>query len=97
MKLRFTKRATENLTKIADYLHERNPAAARRVRAAIYGSLENLLLFPYVGRPQSVAGVRKLVTPKYAYLVYYTVDESVDEIVVVSVKHPARERDYEDA
>ncbi len=97
MKLRFTRRAAEDLTEIADYLHERSPAAARRVRAAIYAGLETLLLFPYVGRPQSVVAVRKLVTPKYAYLVYYTVDESADEIVVLAVKPPARERDYEDA
>ena len=36
MKLRFTARATENLTEIADYLHERSPDGARHVRAAIY-------------------------------------------------------------
>ena len=35
MKLRFTPRATENLTEIADYLLERNPTASRRVRSAI--------------------------------------------------------------
>ena len=39
MKLRFTPRATENLVEIADYLHQRNPAAAQRVRAEIYESL----------------------------------------------------------
>jgi plasmid stabilization system protein ParE len=29
MKLRFTPRATQDLAAIADYIHERNPAAAR--------------------------------------------------------------------
>jgi len=52
MKLRFTPRATANLFEIADYLHARNPAAARRVRSAIYDSLQNLILFPHVGRRQ---------------------------------------------
>jgi plasmid stabilization system protein ParE len=33
MKLRFTLRAVENLADIADYIHARNPSAARRVRA----------------------------------------------------------------
>jgi toxin ParE1/3/4 len=97
MKLRFTPQAIENLANIADYLHERNPVAARRVRAAIYQGLRNLIMFPYVGRPQSLAGVRKLVTRKYAHLVYYTVAEATEEIVILSVKHPARERDFEDA
>jgi toxin ParE1/3/4 len=64
------------------------------VRAAIYEGLRNLILFPYVGRPQTFAGVRKLVTRKYAYLVYYTVAEATEEIVILSVKHPARERDF---
>ena len=96
MKLRFAPRAIENLAEIADYLHERNPTAARRVRAAIYESLEILLLFPHAGRPQEIVGLRKLVTRKYGYLLYYMVDEPVEEIVILSVKHAARERDYQD-
>jgi toxin ParE1/3/4 len=62
MKLRFTARATANLIEIADYLHAHNPAASRRVRAAIYDSLQNLILFPHVGRKQNVESVRKFVT-----------------------------------
>jgi plasmid stabilization system protein ParE len=96
MKLRFTPRATVNLIEIADYLHARNPAAARRVRAAIYDSLQNLILFPQVGRRQKTEGVRKFVTRKYAYLVYYTIDEAADEIIILNVKHPARRREHED-
>ncbi|MGI8526155.1 MAG: type II toxin-antitoxin system RelE/ParE family toxin [Pseudolabrys sp.] len=97
MKLRFTARATHNLIEIADYLQERNPAAARSVRAAIYEALQSILLFHDIGRPQKLEGVRKLVTRQYAYLIYYTVDASSEEIVVLTVKHPARERDFEDA
>jgi len=52
MKLRFTPRATEELAAIADYIRARNPEAAQRVRAAIYDSLQNLILFPFVGRKQ---------------------------------------------
>jgi toxin ParE1/3/4 len=97
MKLRFTPRAIANLIEIADYIRAHNPTAARRVRAAIYDSLQNLFLFPYVGRKQKVEGVRKFVTRKYAYLVYYTVDEAAEEIVILNVKHPARRREHEDA
>jgi toxin ParE1/3/4 len=97
MKLRFTPRATADLIEIADYIHAYNPAAAKRVRAAIYESLQNLILFPHVGRKQKVEGLRKFVTRKYAYLVYYTVDESAEEIVVLNVKHPSRRREHSDA
>jgi hypothetical protein len=41
--------------------------------------------------------VRKLVTRRYAYLVYYTIDEPGEEIVVLTIQHPAREREHEDA
>jgi toxin ParE1/3/4 len=96
MKLRFTPRAVANLIEIADYIHERNPAAAKRVHDAIYKNLQNLILFPHVGRRQKTPGVRKFVTRKYVYLVYYAVDEAAGEIVILNVKHPARRREHED-
>ena len=80
MKLRFTPRATRDLAEIAEYLRTRNPSAALAVRDAILRSLQNLTLFPAIGRPQDVQGVRKLVTPKYRYLVYYMIDEVAEEI-----------------
>jgi toxin ParE1/3/4 len=97
MKLRFTPRAIADLIEIADYIHARNPAGSERVRAAIYQGLQTLILFPYVGRRQKAQGVRKLVTGKYAYLIYYTVDEAAEEIVILNIKHPARRREHEDA
>lgn len=97
MKLRFTPRAVANLLEIADYFHERSPAGGRNVRSDIYAALENVLLFPGTGRVQRVEGVRKFVTRRYAYLIYYQIDQSEDEIVVLSIRHPARRREYEDS
>lgn len=96
MRLRFAPRATQDLIEIADYIRERNPAAALRVRATILDSLQNLVLFPEVGHPQKVEGVRKLVTRKYPYLVYYTFDRDAEEIIILTIRHSAREREYED-
>jgi plasmid stabilization system protein ParE len=97
MKLRFTPRAVENIIAIANYIRERNPAAAERVRAAIYESLQDLILFAHVGRPQQTPDVRKFITRKYAYLVYYSVDEAAEEVIILNVKHPAQRREHEDA
>jgi toxin ParE1/3/4 len=97
MKLRFTPRAIDNIVSIAEYIGVRNPAAAQRVRAAIYESLQNLVLFPYAGRLQQTEGVRKIVTRKYAYLIYYTIDAAAEEIVILNVKHSAQKREHEDA
>jgi plasmid stabilization system protein ParE len=97
MKLRFTPRAAQDLGDIGDYICERNPQAGLRVRAAILESLQNLVLFPQVGRQQAVEGVRKLVTRHYPYLVYYTADETAEEIIIIAIQHPAREREHADA
>src|ERR1700744_341192 len=97
MKLRFTPRAAQDLAEIADYIMEYSPQAALRVRAAILESLQNLILFPHVGRQQKTEGVRKLVTRHYPYLVYYTVDEEAEEIVILAIQHPAQEREHSDA
>jgi toxin ParE1/3/4 len=53
-------------------------------------------LFPYVGRQQKAEGVRKLVTRHYPYLVYYTTDVEAEEIVILTIRHPAREREHSD-
>ena len=96
MKLRFTPRATRDLGEIAEYLRTRNPSAGLAVRDAILRSLQSLRLFPAIGRPQNIQGVRKLVTPRYRYLVYYTIDEEAEEIVILTIQHPARSREYRD-
>ena len=36
------------------------------------------------------------MTPRYNYLIYYVAEDSVDEIVVLNVKHPARAREHQD-
>jgi hypothetical protein len=36
------------------------------------------------------------VTRKYSYLVYYSIDEPAGEIVVLTIRHHARERQYSD-
>jgi toxin ParE1/3/4 len=63
MKLRFTRRAAQDLAAIADYIHERNPAIAQNVRAAILHSLQSLVLFPEAGRRQTIEGVLPIRPP----------------------------------
>ncbi len=97
MKLRFTDRAAQDLVDIADYVREHNPQAALRVRDTILESLQNLVLFPLIGRQQTVESVRKLMTRRYPYLVYYTTDEEAEEIVILAIRHPSRDREHSDS
>jgi addiction module RelE/StbE family toxin len=92
MKLRFTLQATGDLAEIANYIRDENPGAALNVRAAILHSLELLAQFPKSGRLQSVEDVRKLVVRRYPYLVYYRISDATDEIVILTIRHPARDR-----
>jgi plasmid stabilization system protein ParE len=96
VKLRYTRQAARDLIEIAEYLRARNLAAALAVRAAILRSLRDLILFPALGRRQTIEGVRKLVTRKYRYLIYYTVDEGAQEVVILTIRHPSRGRVYSD-
>jgi hypothetical protein len=41
--------------------------------------------------------VRKLVTRRYPYFVDYTIDQGAHEIVILTIRHPGREREFEDA
>jgi plasmid stabilization system protein ParE len=96
MRLRFTARATRELTQIADYLRERNPAASKSVRSAFLGTLQTIVQFPEIGRRQTVEGVRKSVTRRYGYLVYYAVDRERAEIIVLAIRHPRQQREFSD-
>jgi addiction module RelE/StbE family toxin len=96
MRLRFSQRAAQDLAEIADYIRARNPKAAVRVRAAILRTLQLLTHSPRAGRAQSVEGVRKIVTHRYPYILYYGVDDAAQEIHVITILHPARERPYSD-
>jgi plasmid stabilization system protein ParE len=97
MRIRFTPRATRDLIDIAVYIGQRSPQASLHVRAAVVDSLQTLTLFPEAGRRQSLPDVRKLVTRKYSYLVYYSLDVANDEIIILTIQHPARDRPYEDS
>jgi toxin ParE1/3/4 len=50
----------------------------------------------HMGRRQTVEGVRKIVTRRYRYLVYYRFDATAGEVVILSIQHPVRRREYAD-
>ena len=96
MIVRFSRRAASDLTEVSTYLRSHNRVAAARVRAAILDSIELLNRFPNAGRRQDFEDVRKLVVPRYPYLIYYTVDQTSEQILIVTIQHSARQREYSD-
>jgi plasmid stabilization system protein ParE len=96
MKLCYAPRAVADLEAIAVYLYQRNPQGAVRVRAAILETLQRVVQFLLMGRRQTTDTVRKIAVRKYNYLIYYSFDEAADEIVVLTIQHGAREREFVD-
>ena len=96
MKLRFTPRTVADLEAIADGLTPKSPRVAGRVRAAILKTLENLAIFPRMGRRQTTVGVRKIGVRKYPYLIFYAIDEQAQEIAILTIRHAARRPEFKD-
>jgi len=96
MRVEFSRRATRDLSALADYIRPRNASAALKVRTAILASIHSLAVFPYAGRAQSTEGVRKLVVRSYPYLVYFVVDAEADVVRIVTIRHAARRRAHRD-
>ena len=92
MKVTLAPRASQDIDRIADYILERNPAAARRVREAIEETLEIAAAFPELGISLISGRVRRLVVRRFGYLVYDRIDRRADRIFVLSVRHPKRRR-----
>ena len=97
MKVLFARRAQQDLDAIVAYVRSHNPAAGRRVGESILNAVRNLATSPRAGRAQSISGLRKLVTRRYRYFIYYLVDDDADEVIIVAILHPARSRDDIDA
>jgi toxin ParE1/3/4 len=97
MKVEFSRRATEELRDIAAYLKPRSPQGAKRVRAAIITAITRLADFPRLGTPQTVPGVYKHITRRYPYLIYYTIDVDAGVVYIITIRHGARQLEYDDA
>jgi toxin ParE1/3/4 len=97
MKVEFSRRATEDLREISAYLKPRSPQGAKHVRAAILAAITRLADFPRLGTPQTVPGVYKHMTRRYPYLIYYAIDTDAGVVYIITIRHGAREREYDDA
>lgn len=76
--------AQSNLTEVIRYIAERNPAAARRMKALIEQSILPAAEHPYLFRPGRLAGTREVVAHPN-YVVVYRVTKM--HIEVVNVLH----------
>lgn len=89
MKVRWTRPAVSDLTRICDYTQEHFGAVkARNTAIAIYESAASLKMFPCLGRPGRKSGTREVVIPNLPFLIIYRVHAA--HVEVVRVLHGAR-------
>ena len=81
-------KARTSLREIVDYISDRNPAAAERLRERIEQLVEGLSLHPYMCRLGRIAGTRECVAHPN-YLVVYRVE--TDRVLVLQVVHARRQ------
>lgn len=82
MRIRWTQPAVQDLTRICDYILERNgPEAARRAAVRVYEGINGLTHFPFRGRTGRTPETRELVFPGLPYLAIYRVGAGAIEVL----------------
>ncbi len=88
MKLRYQKRALQQIDKALGYIAARSPQGAAHVEARLRAMATLLQLQSFVGRKTNIPGVRRVFLTPYPYLIDYYVGD--DEIVIQRFRHTAR-------
>lgn len=91
MTLRYTRRALRHLHRIAAYLNERSPVAARHVGQRIRGTAELLADFPDLGHDGALPGTRELVVPGLPYIIVHRVEPD-RRVTILGIHHGAQVR-----
>jgi plasmid stabilization system protein ParE len=89
LNLRYTPKALAELAEILAYIAERSPHDARNVQARVEAITTLLRQYPLSGQLTSESGLRRIVTLPYPYLVFY--EATTEEVVIIGVRHAARE------
>lgn len=93
MRVRFTRNAAADLDDILAFIQERSPRGASRVKERILSAIKLLGRFPGLGTLTDDEGTRMLVATPYPYLVFYEIDVQAGEVIVLHIRHGARDRD----
>ena len=77
--MRWTPEASGQLEVAVKHIRQDSPVVARNVAQTVIDRIEQLAVFPGLGRPGEVSGTRELVSPPY--VVVYRYSEEIVEIL----------------
>jgi toxin ParE1/3/4 len=89
MKLRYTRRARDDLQAIYDYLDQVSPFGAKSVKQTLERRIRLLGDIPFMAPATDEPGVFELSIVRYPYKVYYRVEN--DEVRIVHIRHTSRQ------
>ncbi len=90
MKVKWLRKALENIEQEATYISRENPVAANAVVQRIYDSVILLADNPTLGHPGRVPDTRELVVPGTRYVIPYRVRPRLKQIEILRVFHASR-------
>lgn len=85
LKLKWTRRALEQLVEAQDYIAQDNPSAARQVGERIAEATRLLLTQPRMGHRGRVAGSHEWIVRRTPYFLVYKLED--DELMILRVIH----------
>jgi plasmid stabilization system protein ParE len=89
MKLQFTGKALEDLERLHEFVAEKNPAAADRIRNQLLDTFQTLLKQPMGGKPVKSLPVRQWVAGDY--VIRYLI-ENEQNLIIVRIWHGREDR-----
>ena len=92
MKIKWLRKALENIEHEATYISRENPAAAKEVVQRIYDSVALLAENPSLGHPGRIPGTRELVLPDTHYIIPYRVMPRLKQVEILRVFHTSRKQ-----
>ncbi|MFV2004735.1 MAG: type II toxin-antitoxin system RelE/ParE family toxin [Gammaproteobacteria bacterium] len=90
MKIKWLRKALENLEQEAAYISRENSAAAKTVVRRIFKSVAMLADSPALGHPGRIPGTRELIVANTRYIIPYRVRPRLKQIEILRVFHVAR-------
>lgn len=90
MRIKWLRKALENLDNEAEYIAREDPEAARLVVRRILDAFNQLPDQPALGHPGRIHGTRELVVPGTRYIVPYRVRARLKRIEILRIFHTSR-------
>ena len=90
MKIKWLRKALDNLEQEAAYISRENPAAAGDVVYRIHKIVALLAENPALGHPGRLPDTRELVVPETRYIIPYRVRTRLQQIEILRVFHVSR-------